>query len=197
MWLFREDLLPMLAERTLFSDVLLVLGLGMITTWLVLRIRKHRAKAEPTITPSQRAQRLRQERGMRGDLEDLMVEIEQLAKRFSAQLDAKSIQLERLLREADERIQQLQQLEQAKPQPGFAPEPDPAATPVSHATPPRSDPAALNPSGASTTAPHDDPLVGKVHDLADRGMEAIEIARALDAHLGKVELILALRQTRT
>ena len=195
-----QEMLPLLAERSVFSDVLLVVGLGMMTTWLMLRIRKKRVKARPVPPPSERVQRLRQERAMRGDLEDLMVEIEQLARRFSAQLDAKSIQLERLLREADARIQLMQRLSPTQSPPDL-PSDHPTASPN---IPSSTDPSSLAPiasvgsdtSAAASATPADDPLVAKVHDLADKGMDPIQIARALDEHLGKVELILALRETR-
>lgn len=38
-----------------------------------------------------------------------------------------------------------------------------------------------------------DPLTGEVYRLADQGMPSVEIARRLNQHVGKVELILALR----
>lgn len=39
-----------------------------------------------------------------------------------------------------------------------------------------------------------DPLTRTVYELADEGKTAVQIARQLDEHLGKVELILALRE---
>jgi hypothetical protein len=38
-----------------------------------------------------------------------------------------------------------------------------------------------------------DPLTGEIYRLSDQGMPAIEIARRMNQHVGKVELILALR----
>jgi hypothetical protein len=39
-----------------------------------------------------------------------------------------------------------------------------------------------------------DPVVRRVYELSDAGRAPAEIARELDEHIGKVELILALRQ---
>ena len=41
----------------------------------------------------------------------------------------------------------------------------------------------------------DDPLARSVYQLADEGMEPTQIAQQLDEHIGKIELILALRAT--
>jgi hypothetical protein len=40
----------------------------------------------------------------------------------------------------------------------------------------------------------DDPLARRVYELADGGMDAVAIARQLNEHVGKVELMLALRE---
>jgi len=42
-------------------------------------------------------------------------------------------------------------------------------------------------------APSGDLVSRKVYELADEGVPSVEIAKRLDQHLGKVELILALR----
>lgn len=52
--------------------------------------------------------------------------------------------------------------------------------------PPQAPPQRLEPEG--------DPVVRQIYQLADEGMGSLEIARKLNQHRGKVELILALRQ---
>ena len=61
-------------------DMLLLLGAILITAALLLRYR-NRYRQE--LTAQERVERSRQLHGLRGDLEQLMVEVEQLAKRFA------------------------------------------------------------------------------------------------------------------
>lgn len=83
----------------------LLLGIVLVTTSLLMRMRKRQRQATPRLSPREELVRAHQARGLHGDLEEVMVEVEQLAKRFGTQLDAKSIQLDRLIRQTDERIQ--------------------------------------------------------------------------------------------
>ena len=173
------------------SDLLLVAGLALLTMWMLMRIARKRRAGEHTVTPTEQVERNRQMRGMRADLEELMVEIEQLAKRFGAQLDAKAAQLEKLVDDADQRIAQLQQLQAGE---------KPASSSATSTA------ASRKPATASTsrdTSPTDDddsetkdPLARSVYQLADAGKEPVQIATELNEHVGKVELILALRETR-
>ena len=48
----------------------------------------------------------------------------------------------------------------------------------------------------SDTDPASTPLCQSIYALADRGHEPADIARQLDEQIGKVELVLALRQVR-
>lgn len=117
--------------------------------------------------------RARQKQGVRDELEALMVDIHRMARDLSAQLDAKIIRIEKATREADERIAQLKALQDSL-----------------------SDPYALQQAkthtaqASSVTA---DPLTRQVYALADQGKGPQDIALQLNEHVGKVELILALR----
>ncbi len=188
----------------LLSDVVKslmpLIGILMIVTALMMMLRNKRRRRAQSLTPMEQVERYQQERGMRQDLESLMVEIEQLARRFSSQLDAKSVQLEKLLREADEKIAQLQQTTAATqtktpPQtqspslPGAGKEPGVLPPEVKHASPHKAHADAQARSGAG-----EDELARQVYRLADEGLTSDQIARRLNEHVGKVELILALRQ---
>ena len=137
-------------------------------------------------TAQEQIQQNRQHRGMRSDLERLMVEIEELSKRFASQLDAKSIQLDRLLSEADQRIAQLERLGRDAVEFG----PSSFDTTVGG---PGSSPTGQE-TGSSNDQASVDPLTRSVYELADQGHDASQIARQLNEHVGKVELILALRR---
>ncbi len=163
--------LPVLTDTTLqpqkadspFATYLLILGLLLINLWLFMRLRSRRHRKTGEAMSQERIERNKQLGGMRTDLEELMVEIEQMAKRLGAQLDAKAIQLEHLIEEVDEKIGQAQQSNTTIANPGQQPS---------------------QPS---------DPLARSVYELADQGVEPTDIAQKLDEHIGKVELILALR----
>lgn len=196
--------LPLAAGFFRNPDWILVLGVLMLTVWAMMRLASRRKRGQPNLSAQEQLERNHQARGVRGDLEDLMVEIEQMAKRMSAQLDAKAIRLERLLDETDQRIaylEQLQQRQSAAPDTASTPDaPDPLQTPdAPHAG------VARHPAAAATQAPsfaspppvddlQDDPLLSKVYQLADAGLDANAIAREIGDHVGKVELILALRR---
>ncbi len=163
---------PLIAQTltgkdSLLQSLTLVAGLVLLTAWLMMRIIKRRRSAAGSLTPAEQVERLRQARGMRGDMEDLMVEIEQMAKRLGAQLDNKSAQLDKLIRDADARIARLSESAASLPP---------------------------SPFSSSAAAPASDPKVQAVYELADQGLPTEAIAQKLGEHAGKVELILALRQ---
>jgi hypothetical protein len=93
-----------------------------------------------------------------------MADARELADLLGDRLDRQAHRLERLIAQADEKIRRLERRQsEAEPGPGIHPRHD------------------------------SDPLNQQVYDLADSGLPAVEIARTLQQHTGKVELILALR----
>jgi hypothetical protein len=152
-------------------NLLPAIGLLLIVAGIFSSMKARRRRAAGQLTAREEMERLRQRGAVKGDLEQLMVEIEQLAKRLGGQLDAKAIHLEALLREADAKIVELRKLSEAAPPPAASAsdEPTPLAEPG-------------------------DPLARRVCELADEGLTPVDIARRLDEHVGKIELILALRR---
>lgn len=183
-------------EGILLEILLPAAGVTLILAGVVMwgRKRRHRAQHKH-VTPREQLHRMKEERAVRGDLEQLMVEIEQLAKRMGAQLDAKSMRLERLLREADAKIATLerQQGEQVEG-PGDSREPAPPP-PLAPSPPSRDQAADTQTQAASDTATDESELAVSVYRLADAGLTPLEIARQLNEHQGKIELVLALRQS--
>lgn len=182
----------------MFTGLLLLAGVALITLALLmmLRKRKHRTANEPTAR--EQLERLKQKQAMRGDLEHLMVELEQLTRRFNAQLDAKSLQLEKLVHQADRRIDELKRLQGEGPtqEPPEAPHKPPATGDGSD----RAGLAAPHDANAEPRRPdnalgvEEDELTRRVYALADQGHGPPEIASELDEHVGKIELMLALRK---
>ena len=151
------------------GEYMIALSVVLLTIWFMFRISRRRrgdAGAEEQLAPRERIERVKQMGGMRNDLRELMVEIEQMARRVGAQLDAKTIHLEKLLQEADEKIASLDQ----------------------------STPSAPDLEPEQPVMPELDPLTTKVYELSDEGRDSIQIAQQLNEHVGKVELMLALRQ---
>lgn len=149
--------------------------------------RRRRRGGSAALPPSEQIERNRQAAGLRGDLEQVMVEVEQLARRFSAQLEARTVRLEKLIAEADAKIEELRRLRDS---PAPASPPGNSGDPVVGSEPPGMgvDPP---PSPMLETE-----LARSIYRLADAGNNSIEIARALGEHVGKVELILALRRAK-
>ncbi|MBX3378137.1 MAG: hypothetical protein KF678_14170 [Phycisphaeraceae bacterium] len=107
------------------------------------------------------------------DLSSVMHDAEELAQLISDRLDRQAARLEHLIATADDRLARLE-----------------AATRRADAAPPApAQPAPPQPRRDTT-----DPLTRQIYDLSDRGMPPVEIARHLNQHTGKIELILALRQ---
>lgn len=197
---------PLLAQSgndSLVASGLLVIGILFICAWLLMRLRKRSLKGPGFPTARENLERYRQKDAVRDDLERIMVDIEQLAKRLGAQLDAKAMQVEKLIDDADLRIAQLQQAMREQHQPTSDAErralAAPSSNPVLNPLPTSSAPAAAGPDAPATppaavgpAARTGDPTAS-VHRLADQGLPASEIAQQLGEHVGKVELILALR----
>ncbi len=183
--------IPMLA---LFqnTDLVLAAGITMVITGLVWNYRKRRRTqaVTPTLTAKEHLERNHQMRGVRGDLEVLMVEIEQFSKRLSSHLDAKAAAMEMLLKRVDQRIEELKRLTENGHGQRSQESSDPYAT---------GDESDARPANANATAGRagdqlpEDPLSRSVYQLADQGLDAYTIAQRLQEHVGKIELILALR----
>jgi hypothetical protein len=109
-------------------------------------------------------------------LSSVACEAEELAERLAERVEMQASRLEELISEADARLRKLETM--CKP-------PTAAARGGVIAEP--------RPFRASPSSNGADPLSQRVYGLADQGLPAVEIARRLEEQIGKVELILALR----
>jgi hypothetical protein len=210
--------------------VLIVVGLGLIVSYVLSARNRRRppqstspgvafdeevddqlgvqrarpgATGVPGVTPREQLERMKQERGMRRDLGELAGEVEALAQRLGAQLDAQARRVEDLIRQADQRIARLEALQKvsgcisgdAKSNPTPFSEPGSPTGPVLTDSPTlRSTlPPATQATRPAPAAQSDDPMARRIYQLADAGLDSQSIARKLGEHVGKVELILALR----
>ena len=172
---------------SLLQALLPAAGIALIVTSLLMAIRKRRrgggggGGGAGGLTAREHLERLKTTDGMRGDLETLMVEIEELARRLGAQLDAKAVRLETLIDQAEAAARRLEKAQQTPLTP--SPTPPPAPPPAPPPPPPPATPG----------QPAADPLTRSVYALADEGHSARDIALRLGEHTGKIELILGLR----
>ncbi|MFG0274837.1 MAG: hypothetical protein ACF8QF_07260 [Phycisphaerales bacterium] len=159
-----------IAAPSPFGGVLLAAGVVvlLVWTWISLRRRLRRSAASPDA--SERLEEIRTRQRGRDSLDGVMVDAEELARRLAAHLDNKAARLEILLDEANATIARLEQ----------------AA--ASGGTARRQIGADIAPSGSAP-----DPIVRNIYRLADAGKAPLEIATELDEQVGKVELVLALR----
>ncbi len=165
-------------------------GILLVSLSLLLRLRKKMRAGNQRVTARENLERYKAKTEVRDDLSRVMVEVEQMARRVAAQLDAKTIAVEKLLAEADERIARLEALQHTTPT-GAPPDIPPA--PQADTMPPAKTPARATPAADSSPTTPADELSAKVYALADDGLNPSDIARKLQEHIGKVELILALR----
>jgi hypothetical protein len=160
---------------------LLALFGAMLTAVMILTRKRVRASIDAS-PPSARERyaELNQNRQTLRDVEEVMLQLEQVAREVHGQLDTRFAKLEAVIRDADRRIAKLECLA--------------GKTGVKHAVDitldevrPGEDEAV--PAGAS--GPH-----AAVYRLADAGMDHVRIAEETGKTTGEVELILALRRAR-
>lgn len=112
---------------------------------------------------------LSKQRTVEREMSNVLVELSDMARKVTGQLDTRSAKLEALIQEADQRIAELKRVSSASV-PGN----------VMASEPPR-------------VGPPPDPRYVEIYSLADAGRSASEIAQQLSRPRGEVELILALR----
>ena len=185
--------LPKFELSPLAQNCILSLGLILIISSIFISMRKRRRNASTRVTAREHVERLKQKHAIKNDLESTMVEIEELGKRLSSQLDSKTIALEKAIEDAELRIIQLNQLinsaqHTTPPSPSQPPIPNPPQQPQS-TQPPSPTPQPLL---STTDIRQSDPDL--ICRLADQGLSAQQISQKTGELLGKIELILALRE---
>jgi hypothetical protein len=143
--------------------------------FVLYRIRKQLKKDPLARAPASSS--LAQQRSVERQMQNLLVELSEMARQITAGLDTRSAKLDALIREADEKIATLTALQRsimAIP---------PAAAPPPPEAPPPPPPSAYEP----------DPRHVEVYTLADQGHSPTQIAGQLNRPNGEIELILALR----
>lgn len=154
-----------------FQKWALVCAAILTVLYVVMRPFKNKRKdpLKPRANPS-----LAGQREVERQMTDLLVELEQMARQMTAQLDTRTRKLELLIKEADQKIAMLQGAAQNAPA-------------LVDGSSPMESAAELPP------VPLPDSRHSEVYDLADTGQSARQIAQQLGRPQGEIELILALR----
>ncbi|HEX8340397.1 MAG TPA: hypothetical protein VF624_05765 [Tepidisphaeraceae bacterium] len=169
------------------AKYILIGAVALVILYVVFRPFLQKKKKDPLDRPPPTA-RLSQQRTAERQMETLLVELNEMARRMSAQLDTRSAKLEAIIKDADGRIAELRDLLDAARTAGSAASAASFDAGASHGP---ADP--VQPGCATSDVIDIDPTHAKVHHLADDGKTVGEIAHALDRPSGEVELILALR----
>jgi hypothetical protein len=147
--------------------------------WLVSSMRRQRQRsAARNAAPTPPGPPPGATAGVRRDLDFLLVELQELSRRISAQIDTRFAKLEAAMRDADRRIAALNRLSRETP-----------TQPVSEPRTTIAQPTQV-PSATTVT----DPRHSVIYELADAGFSPVDIARDLGRTPGEVELILNLRR---
>ena len=163
--------------------ILLALAVGGLTILMISTYRRTRERRrQPRIPARQRYAQLQTKAAATRDVEQVMLELDQLARQIHGRIDTRVAKLEAIIRDADERIDQLGRLVRAA-----------RGDATIDVTLDSEDPHMPSPSANEET----DDRHGAVYRLADGGLSAAQIGQEVGKTTGEVELILALRRARS
>lgn len=149
--------------------------------YILLRYVAKKRKKDP-LTDSPVRFSLSQHKAVEREMQNLLVELSDMSRQITAQLDTRSAKLDALIREADEKIAELRALSEGQPNVAPSRAYDSYRLPTSPIQP-----------ASSSLLNNEDPRHAAVYQLADQGKSAPQIAAELGRAKGEIELILALR----
>lgn len=182
------------------AGLLMAAGIALLTLVMLRRLWKRRsgqkkkAAGGERLSARERMARAGEATRPRETLEHLMVEVQELTRLCAAQMENRALRLEKLIREADEKIRRLEGLKgggESRIAGGVE-----FGGRAFHARAVGGDTRVPeHAGGVSSLLVQDDvdPVTRRVYGLADQGLTPVEIAGKLEEQVGKVELILALR----
>ncbi len=182
-----------LSTQEIIGSTAITLGIGMLALILLRNLVKRRkmSRAQPHLAPDERLESIRHDAEQRARVESYGVRTEEIIRDLVAKLDNRIAAIEKLIEDADDRLRRLQSSLPSSPS-SFSP--SDIAQPHS-SQPLHAETSQPQPVGADVMAQDSvDPVNRQIFNLADEGLSPIEIAQNINQHVGKVELILALRQ---
>jgi hypothetical protein len=151
--------------------------MGAVALTIVYAVVRPMMRKKDPLTRQQSPSSLSSQRAVEREMSNLLVELSEMARQITGQLDTRAAKLELLIKEADEKIARLGAST-------GAPSPSPYAM------------TAEKPRVEPEPQVQTDPAHAEVYSLADQGRSPREIAAQLSRPDGEIELILALRSTR-
>ena len=168
------DITPGIGETSPLQIGLLI---GGMVALLFVIARKRRGRGD-TRESNWRASPMGHDQSIK-DLGEVMGELDALARQIHGKIDLKIATLQKVIRDADQRIDELSRLQRAAD----------GKTVLDIQLDPESPGRAFN---DRPDQPHE-----AVYRLADSGYTTLQIARELARHTGEVELILSLRRAKS
>ncbi len=177
----------LLAASTQFDSQGVWLAVAAVATIILYLLMRPRNKKEPLAPPRFP---LARQREVEEQMNTLLVELSQMARQITSQLDSRAMKLEMLIKDADERLASLQ----AAKNPGAIASPGTSVVTSDNHTS-EAEVAELHCPSPQTGGPPAavDPRHQEVYSMADEGRSPEEIAKIVQRPAGEVELILALR----
>ncbi len=189
------------------SSHLLIVAMAVAGLYLVMRATRKRSQAsqsEPNVSVRERYAELQRTQSASRDLENVMGELDQLARQIHGRLDTKIAKLDGVIRHADDRIDQLSRLlRTANGAPTLDVIVDDAGdsrtpainTPNSKTQQPKSvENTSDAPDARRLAAKYE--VRDQVYALSDDGVSAVQVAQQVGRTTGEVELMLSLRRAR-
>jgi hypothetical protein len=187
------------------------LVIGMAVATLAYAVIRPMLKKKDPMSRAPASSSLAQQRSVEREMSNLLVELSEMTRQLSAQLDNRSTKLEELMRQADEKIAALRAAGSLPPAPASTAllpadgEPNgqqnthPLAalglTPADNVGVPTRPALPDNSASASALAGRlaVDPRHAQIYAFVDQGLTPQEIAQRLGRPAGEIQLILALR----
>ena len=154
-------------NATLVPLVAVLIAIVLLMSSLRRRLKRRRNEPERDSAVREPPQATASKDRLRRDLESLIVELQELSRRISAEIDTRFAKLEAAMQHADQRIAVLNRLARGETE-----------------------------QAGETAAKGDDHAMrhAVVYELADAGMSPVEIAKEIGRTPGEIEVILNLRR---
>lgn len=173
---------------------MLALAIGAAYIFVLRPMARRKKKSDPMDDLPFR-KNMAQQRHVEREMQNLLVELSEMSRKMTAQIDSRTTKLEVLLEEADAKIQELRALQaSAPPSPmeRFRIEGPPSSSSNMGLASGSSNPGSFR-ATATALEPAIEPRHAEVYALADQGRTTAEIAEGLHRPRGEIDLILALR----
>ena len=184
-----DGILLQVANLDSTTKWLLVVAVALTIFYAVMR--PMRKKKDPLAYGGQRVG-LASQRAVEHDMTNLLVQLSEMARQVTAQLDTRTAKLELLIKDADERLAALKEATKHQPNSNGNGNGNSNGNGNGH---PRNDQAESSTSQPPAALPEiiESPH-SNVYELADQKLTAQQIAQKLGRPQGEIELILALRE---